>query len=161
MAPPAPRRRFGFKGTQRQYVEYLEEELHSWRSRARRAEEQLAVVHSQAVPNEILDLVFNVETSETFNYDVKAPIEKPKWEAATSDFLTRVPTTEAQWLQRRTEVQLSTPEQIINAFHLLTFRRHHIRSSYSGVELEAGPLEALSVYRNLLNFLQRASGCSM
>ena len=33
-------------------------------------------------------------------------------------------------------------------------------SSYPGVELAAGPLEAVGAYRNLLDFLQRASMCS-
>ncbi|KAK4118160.1 hypothetical protein N657DRAFT_406666 [Parathielavia appendiculata] len=165
MASPPPRRRFTFQGTQRQYVEYLEKELRSWRSRARSAEKQLAVLRSQAatqhsIPDGILDLSFKVETPETFNYDNSTPIEGPKWEAATSDFLARVPTTKAQWLQRRMEVQLSTPEQIINAFHLLTFRRHQTRSSYPSVELAASPLEAVGAYRDLLSFLQRASRSS-
>lgn len=168
MALPAPRRRFTFQGTQKQYVEYLEKELCSWQSRARSAEKRLVVLqaatqHPQTVapvPNGTVDLLFNVETLETFSYDAGTPVEKPKWEAATSDFVARVPTTAAQWLKRRKEVQLFKPEQIIDAFHLLTFRRHHIYFSDPSVELAAGPLKAVGAYRNLLGLLQRASGCS-
>ncbi|KAH6614569.1 hypothetical protein B0J18DRAFT_353672, partial [Chaetomium sp. MPI-SDFR-AT-0129] len=82
------------------------------------------------------------------------------WEAATSDFLAGVPTTKAQWLERRVEVQLSTPEQIINAFHLLTCRRHHTHSSYPVDESAAGPLKAVGAYGNLLSFLRKTSRCS-
>ena len=170
MASLAPRRRYPFKGTQRQYVKHLEERVGFWQSCATRAEKQLAVLLSQAatqhsqtippVPNGIPDLAFNVETPETFHYDNRTPIEGPKWEAATSDFLARVPTTEAQWCQRRMEVQLSTPERMINAFHLLTLRRHHTHSSYPVAKSTASPLEAVGAYTNLLDFLQRASTCS-
>lgn len=112
------------------------------------------------MPDGIVDLAFKVETPETFHYNITTPIERPKWEAATSDFLAQLPTTAAQWFQRRMEVELSTPEQIINAFHLLTFRRHHTYFSYPGVGLAASPLEAVGAYGNLLSLLQKTSKCS-
>lgn len=45
---------------------------------------------------------------------------KTKWDKSAARFLSKVPTTAADWLQKRLQCELSTPEQIINAFQLFT-----------------------------------------
>ncbi|KAJ9137651.1 hypothetical protein NKR23_g8936 [Pleurostoma richardsiae] len=153
------RRLYPFKGTELEYIIYLENELRSLRSHATALEAKLAAHGSQTAADVELtsDPIFEVSTPETLKAEVEkrgTPAIPPKWEAATSDFLSRLPTSGAKWLQTRSDARLSTPKQIIDSFHILTLNRCRISSSYPAAQSTAHPLKVVDAYGHLVGLLQ-------
>ncbi len=162
---PRRQRRFPFKGSLQDYVAHLERELESAQSQLARLQEARVVpwaaqdVQTPAMTRPVSNLEIMVTTADSLKHQMESQVEKTKkpdvepWKNAASDFLSQIPTDEKSWSQKRSSTLLSTPDQVIHAFHILTLHQRRITSSCAAVQ-SASPLEVVEAYRGLQHFLR-------
>ncbi len=160
---PRRQRRFPFKGSIQDYVAHLELELESARSQLARLQEAHLVpwaaqdVQTPARTQPVSNLEITVVTANSLKHQLESQVEKTKkpdaetWKNAASDFLSQIPIDEESWSEKRSSTLLSTPDQVIHAFYLLTLQQRLITSSYTGVK--SADLEVVEAYGNLQHFL--------
>ncbi|KAK3385774.1 hypothetical protein B0H63DRAFT_187521 [Podospora didyma] len=148
----------------RDYVTHLEDRLQLSLSRIEILESELNAAQSAPhsvriapVPEPTSDLKVTLVTADFLKRqsDAKSRIEKTEkpWVDATSDFLSTIPSDGASWSEKRCRTRLSTLEQVIGTFRLLTLQQYHNGSPYPTTK-SSGPLDVLDSYLGLISSLK-------
>ncbi|KAJ3469726.1 hypothetical protein MRS44_003791 [Fusarium solani] len=153
------KRRYPFEGPQQQYVQYLEGKVALLANlNAVESTYVVTTVESTSAVNavESTESTYIVNTVESTSAietpdiaESETPTPKSPWEEAAADFLDRVPTSESQWSETQRKTQLSTREQIVEAWQILVLRSPFIRSTIPCVRSSVTPFVIVKAYQQL------------